>query len=105
MKAARSNASSPASSAPSEDLVATRFNVRVPPDRRLTLAVPLEIEPGEAEVIILHRRAKPLRTSKPPARITRHPAFGLWAKRPEAAYPVAFVDELRRRVMKRRTAR
>jgi len=105
MKAARSSASSPASRAAKEQLVATRFTVRVPKDRRLTLAIPLEIEPGEAEVIVLHRGAKPARKRAPLARITHHPAFGLWAKRAEAADPVAFVEELRRRVMEKRTAR
>lgn len=105
MKAARSSASSPASRAPNAPLVATRFTVRVPKDRRLTLAIPLEIEPGEAEVIVLHHGAKPARKREPLARITHHPAFGLWAKRADAADPVAFVEELRRRVMEKRTAR
>ena len=105
MKAAHSNASSAAIRALTEKLAATRFTVRVPQDRRVTFAVPLDIAPGEAEVIILHRRAQRPRASKAPARITHHPAFGLWADRPEAAEPVAFVDELRRRVMERRKRR
>ncbi|HEX7408511.1 MAG TPA: hypothetical protein VF515_12780 [Candidatus Binatia bacterium] len=105
MKTARSSASSPASRAAKEQLVAARFTVCVPKDRRLTLAIPLEIEPGEAEVIVLHRGAKPTRERAPLARITHHPAFGLWAKRAEVADPVAFVEEIRRRVMEKRTAR
>jgi hypothetical protein len=105
MKAARSGAPSPARRGPKEQLVATRFTVHVPKDRRLTLAIPPEIEPGEAEVIVLYRGAKPARRRAPLARITHHPAFGLWAKRAEAADPVAFVEELRRRVMQKPTAR
>ena len=42
---------------PSDDLVATRFKARVPPSRRVTLAVPVDVEPGEAEVIFLPRCA------------------------------------------------
>ncbi|MFI5366857.1 MAG: hypothetical protein ACHQ4J_14675 [Candidatus Binatia bacterium] len=105
MKAAHANASSAASRALTEKLAATRFTVHVPQDRRVTFAVPLDIDPGEAEVIILHRRAQRPRASKAPARGTHHPAFGLWADRPEAADPVAFVDELRSRIMERRKKR
>lgn len=84
-----------------ENLVATRFMVRVPPSRRVTLAVPSESEPGEAEVIVLHRPARPAPRQAPGSRSRRHPAFGLWASRPEAADPVAFVDGLRRRMTER----
>ena len=82
--------------------MATRFKVRVPPSRRVTLPVPVDVEPGEAEVILLHRRTKPARTGTARPRSQPHPAFGLWATRPEAADPVTFVDDLRRRTMERR---
>jgi hypothetical protein len=100
MKGARVRSAAAATQGTGEDLVATRFKVRVPPSRRLTLAVPAEVEPGEAEVIVLHRRAKPARKA-PRSKSRQHPGFGLWASRSEAADPVAFVDELRRRVMER----
>ncbi|HXQ22837.1 MAG TPA: hypothetical protein VN812_14255 [Candidatus Acidoferrales bacterium] len=86
----------------SEALAATRFKVRVPASRRVTLAVPAEVEPGEAEVIVLHRRAKPAPRKAPHSKSRQHPAFGLWASRSEASDPVAFVAELRRRMMERR---
>jgi hypothetical protein len=101
MKGARARSVAAATQGTGEDLVATRFKVRVPPSRRVTLAVPAEVEPGEAEVIVLHRRAKPTRKARR-SKSRQHPAFGLWASRSEAADPVAFVDELRRRVMERR---
>ena len=102
MKGARAG-SATAKQGSSENLGATRFKVRVPPSRRVTLAVPVEVEPGEAEVIVLHRLAKPARRTAPRAKPLRHPAFGLWASRPEAADPVAFVNGVRRRMMERRT--
>ena len=86
----------------SEHLVATRFKVRVPPNRRVVLAVPAEVEPGEAEVIVLHQRAKPSRGKGAQSKSRQHPAFGLWASRPETADPVEFVNELRRRMIERR---
>jgi hypothetical protein len=50
MKGARAS-SATAKQGTGENLAATRFKVRVPLSRRLTLAVPAELEPGEAEVI------------------------------------------------------
>jgi len=85
-----------------EHLVATRFKVRVPPSRRVTLAVPAEVEPGEAEVIVLHRRVAHAPETAPRSKSRQHPAFGLWASRPETADPVAFVDALRRDMLERR---
>lgn len=102
MKGVRAGSAAAANQGSSENLVATRFKVRVPPSRRVTLSVPAEVEPGEAEVIVLHRRAKPAGRKAARSKSRQHPAFGLWASRPEAADPVAFVDELRRRVMERR---
>ena len=102
MKGARAG-SATAKQGTGENLAATRFKVRVPLSRRVTLAVPAEVEPGEAEVIVLHRLATPTRRTAQRAKPLQHPAFGLWASRPEAADPVAFVNELRRRMMERRT--
>lgn len=105
MKGARVGSPAAAKQGSSESLVATRFKVRVPPSRRVTLSVPAVVEPGEAEVIVLHHRAKPPRRKAERSKSRQHPAFGLWASRPEAADPVAFVDELRRRIMERRARR
>lgn len=102
MKGVRAGSTAAERRGPSENLVATRFKVRVPPSRRVTLSVPAEVEPGEAEVIVLHRRAKPARRKAPRSKSLEHPGFGLWASRPETADPVAFVNDLRRRVMERR---
>jgi len=102
MKGTRAGSVAAPTQGPSDDLVATRFKVRVPPSRRVTLAVPADVEPGEAEVILLHRRTKPVRRKTAPPRSRQHPAFGLWASRPETADPVAFMDDLRRRMMERR---
>ena len=102
MKSTRAGVAAARQQGNSENLVATRFKVRVPRSRRVTIAVPAEIEPGEAEVIVLHSRAKPTPTKAPRSKARQHPAFGLWASRPRAADPVAFVADLRRRMMERR---
>lgn len=83
-------------------LAATRFKVRVPPSQCVTLAVPADIELGEAEVIVLHPRAKPAPKKASHSKSRQHPAFGLWVSRSETTDPVAFVTELRRRMMERR---
>jgi hypothetical protein len=49
-----------------------------------------------------HQRAKPARRNAARSKSRQHPAFGLWASRPEAADPVAFVDQLRHHIMERR---
>ena len=102
MKSTRAGATAARQQGNCENLVATRFKVRVPRSRRVTIAVPAEVEPGEAEVILLHRRAKPTPRKAPRSRGRQHPAFGLWASHPEVTEPVAFVADLRRRMMERR---
>ena len=84
-------------------MIARKLRGRVTKDRRLEVMVPRDIEPGVVEVILLSEDARHRpgwrRTAEP---AEAHPAFGLWADRPDIQDTWAFAATLRQRVETRR---
>jgi len=80
---------------------AVKLKGKVTENQRLVMEVPGEIPPGPVEVIVLFEEA-----GRPRKRGTggpeKHPMFGMWADRPEAADPVDFTKRLRRGIERRK---
>ena len=84
-------------------MLAVKLKGEVTENQRLVMEVPGEIPPGPVEVIVLVEEAgRPRKRGK--AGPERHPLFGMWADRPEAADPVEFAARLRRRIERREDA-
>lgn len=81
----------------------TRFAVRVPNNRQVTF--PPEVEPGNVELVVLRRDVQPGRRRTTSSKSRQHPAFGMWATNKGTTDSVAFVQELRQRIMERRPRR
>jgi uncharacterized NAD-dependent epimerase/dehydratase family protein len=79
-------------------MYATKLKGQVTADRRLIVEqVPKDLAEGAVEVIVL-QAATPKPIKRPAQRKVRHPAFGLWAKRPEVRDSALFAEQLRHRV-------
>ncbi|MBI2302808.1 MAG: hypothetical protein HYU66_28210 [Armatimonadetes bacterium] len=59
----------------------------------LVLTNPTALPPGEVDVILLYR--EPEGRLRRRSKKGKHPAFGIWADRPEAADPAGFAARLR----------
>jgi hypothetical protein len=80
-------------------MFATKLKGQITRDRRLVVRIPREMEAGTVEVILLHLSSQP--TKRRTRRGTMHPAFGIWAKRPDINDAAAFAAQLRQRVESR----
>jgi uncharacterized NAD-dependent epimerase/dehydratase family protein len=79
-------------------MYATKLKGQITADRRLIVEqVPKDLAAGAVEVIVLQTVA-PKPAKRQVRRKVRHPAFGLWAKRPEVNDAALFAEQLRQRV-------
>lgn len=85
-------------------LLAKKLTGTVTPDRRLLVTLPDDLQSGQVQVILLYDRPRPKRRVKRSPRQT-HPAFGIWANRPEVFDAATFAAELRRRIESRQDGR
>ena len=76
-------------------MYATKLRGQITRDRRLIIKVPRDVTEGAVEVILLQAAGKPKQRAP---RGSKHPAFGIWAKRPDITDTVSFATELRCRV-------
>ncbi len=81
-------------------MLATKLKGQVTSDRKLVVKLPRNIPPGAVEVIVLSEAlARPVKPRS--ARRKAHPAFGIWADRPEAAEAALFAAYLRQQMQNR----
>ena len=78
----------------------TRLKGHVTPDRKLIVNVPVEVQPGDVDVILLQEGAR-AKAEEPRQGPQAHPAFGLWADRPNLNDPAEYAAQLRRQLESR----
>lgn len=71
---------------------ARRLKGVVTPGGEIVLREPNDLPPGEVDVIVLYPEPSPRRRRRSAG---SHPAFGIWADRPEAQDPMALAASLR----------
>ncbi len=78
-------------------MFATKLKGQITPERKLVVDIPAGVAPGAVEVILLQDTSVKV-TRRQTRRKSGHPAFGLWAKRPDLTDAAAFAAQLRQRI-------
>jgi hypothetical protein len=81
-------------------MFATKLKGHVTAKRQLVVELPNTVAPGAVEVIVLQDEP-PVVVKSRKTKGTAHPAFGLWAKRPETEDSATYAATLRRQIENR----